>query len=111
MEKPIVDDLGFNHVFNVIYCLFCEDDKTYVGRSKRIDLRYQQHEAKKPRRGYVLEHINLSSIRYRNVISPDKVLDTCEALWIAILQPDLNIQRPKLKIDSRGIVVGYCATP
>ncbi|MGG6241772.1 GIY-YIG nuclease family protein [Nodosilinea sp. AN01ver1] len=112
VEETIpLNDFGFNLVHNGIYCLFCEDDKTYVGQSKCIEIRYQEHGIKRPTKAFILEHIDPYSILYRNVISSDKVMDTCEALWIAILEPDLNIQLPKLKIDSYGKISGYCVTP
>lgn len=108
-ELTFLNDFGFNIVHQGIYCLFCEDDTTYVGQSKRMQTRYLEHENKKPKRCFILEHIdNPSGIFYRKIVSVDKVLDTCEALWIAILDPDLNIQRPKLHIDERGFVSGYC---
>jgi len=110
--KPLLNDFGFNIIQQGIYCLFCEDDKTYVGQSCRIERRLLEHETKKPERCYVLEIIDdLHNIRYDKVISIDKVLDTCEALWMAILDPELNIQRPKLNITSRGEVSGYCINP
>ena len=107
-----LNDFGFNILHQGIYCLFCEDDKTYVGQSRRIESRFLEHESKKPVKCFVLEHISDPfGIIYSKVISPEKVLDTCEALWIAILEPDLNIQKPKLRIDCHGFVSGYCTNP
>lgn len=111
-EKLLLNDFGFNVIQQGIYCLFCEDGKTYVGQSNRIERRLLEHEAKKPERCYVLESLDdLHNIRFTKVISIDNVMDTCEALWMAILQPDLNIRRPKLQINSRGEVSGYCINP
>lgn len=107
-----LNGFGFNNLHQGIYCLFCENDKTYVGQSRRIESRFSEHRNKKPIKCFVLEHINNpSSIIYSKVISPEKVIDTCEALWIAILQPELNIQKPKLHVDHHGCVLGYCTNP